>query len=237
MCCVVDSDVGITDTCVSGTALAAAVEANAAPGSGKSSAHAGPVATAAANADTLGAELALVGDAAGGQRVGSETVLAVLDRLLGTGNLATVEIGVALDVELEAVIAGFDTRLLADAGKVGLDSAVAGVGAARETEADREVATEALVFAVVGTGVLPAGDVEVVADSGADLFAADDGTIDGAVVAGIELYLLSAGNMAHGLGHIAAIGLAATAGGVGGDTKGGAVLAEFDCQPGAVGCG
>jgi len=154
---VVERDPGVADAGVSTAVLAARAAADAG--------------AAGADTDAFSLVLAVVGDAAGGQRVACQTVLIVCNCLVGAGDLAALEVGVALDLDLETAVASRYARLLRHARKIGFYFALADTGAAREACARRHAGVQALVLAGIAAAVLQAGDVELVADVGDDLLA------------------------------------------------------------------
>src|SRR5450830_1710793 len=104
----------------------------------------GAVAAAIAATSTktlaLGLVVALVLDVAGGQAGSRKTVLVVGDRLVGAGDLGALQVGVAVDRDLKAVVACQDAALLGDALIVAFNLTAAGADAAAAARADTDAA-------------------------------------------------------------------------------------------------
>lgn len=90
------------------------------------------------DANRLAFVMGAVVQVAGGERAsGAEAVLALVYGGLGAGDDSALEIGVALDADLEAAVAGLYAALLGDALVVAVDLALARVDAASDGHACR----------------------------------------------------------------------------------------------------
>ncbi len=141
------------------------------------------------DADRLAFVVRTVVQVAGGERAScAEAVLAPLHRRLGAGDDGALQVGVALDADLEAAVSGLDAALLGDALVVTVDLALAGVQSAASGYACRAErgASTALLPAFKAAAVLQAFDMEVAAHFGDDLLAADHRSLQVGVAAGLQ---------------------------------------------------
>src|SRR5450830_535394 len=120
------------------------------------------IAATGTKALTLRLVVALVLDIACRQAGGGETVLVVGDRLVGAGDLGSLQVGVAVDRDLKAIVACQDAALLDDALVVAVDLAAAGADAATDFAHARTNATaQTLLLTLVLAGVLQAFHIEM----------------------------------------------------------------------------
>lgn len=144
---------------------------------------------------------------------GAETVLALIYRRLVAGDDGTLEVGVALDADLEAAVPCLYAALLRDALVIAVDLAPAGIQSAADGHAhgaDGEAATGRLATAGVAAAVLQAFDIEIATHIGDDLLAADHGPLEAGVAAGLECDAVACRYVGVGVGEVIT-GLVATA--------------------------
>ena len=149
---------------------------------------------------------------AGGERAsGAEAVLVLVYRGLGAGDDTALEIGIALDADLEAAIADLYAALLGDALVVAVDLALSRVDAASDghaCRAERDGATAALLLAFKAAAVLQAFDLQIAAHIGDDLLAADHGSLEIGVAARLEGDGIACGYMGVVVADVVAVGMA-----------------------------
>ena len=166
------------------------------------------------DANRLAFVMGAVVQVAGGERAsGAEAVLVLVYSGLGAGDDTALEIGVALDADLEAAVAGLYAALLGDALVVAVDLALAGIQSAANghaCRAERDGATTALLLAFKAAAVLQAFDIEIATHFGHHLFAADHGPLERGVTTGLESDAVACGYMGVGVGEIVT-GLISTA--------------------------
>lgn len=126
-------------------------------------------------------------------------------------------------------VAGLDPGLFGNAGVVALAVAHA---AADLADTDREAEAGALLFAVVGAGVLQAFELEIAAHLGDDLIALGDGALERRIAARLEGQGLSGRYMRVGPGEIRPVGVAASH--TGADVDEEAVGANREADAGAA---
>lgn len=93
--------------------------------------------------------MGLVFDVAHREAGSDETVVAVLNSLLGAGDDRALEVGIALHVDVETAVTGLDAALLGHAGVVAVDVALAVADAAGYACTDGDAAADVLLLAVV----------------------------------------------------------------------------------------
>lgn len=185
-------------------------------------AYAGPhpvddmLAALLAGVDVDANRLAFVMDAvvqvAGGERAsGAEAVLVLVYSGLGAGDDTALEIGVALDADLEAAVAGLYAALLGDALIVAVDLALSRVDAASDGHAcgaERDEATTALLLAFKAAAVLQAFDLQIATHIGDDLLAADHGSLEVGIAARLEGDGVASVDVGVAVAHFVAVGMA-----------------------------
>lgn len=164
------------------------------------------------DADRLAFVVRTVVQVAGGERAScAEAVLAPLHRRLGAGDDGALQAGVALDADLEAAVSGLDAALLCDALVVAVDLASAGVQSAASgyaCRAERDGASAALLPAFEAASVLQAFDIQIAAHFGDDLLAADHGSLQVGVAAGLEGDAVACGYVGVVVADVVAVGVA-----------------------------
>lgn len=139
---------------------------------------------------------------------------------MGAGDDSALEIGVALDADLEAAVADLYAALLGDALVVAVDLALARVDAASDghtCRTERDGATTALLLAFKAAAVLQAFDLQIAAHVGDDLLAADHGSLEIGVTARLEGDGVACGYMGVGVADVIAVGMAFSLADAGGD--------------------
>jgi len=164
----------------------------------------------------------MVAQLADGERAGAE---AVLVRRTFAGNDGPLEVGVAFDLDIEAAFSSLDAGLFDHTGVVAADLLLAEVDAATGAAPHRHAAADTLIFAGVGTGVLPAFQIEIAANIGRYLLATDHRTSQVGVIARLQRKLITGGDMGVFLGDILAIHFATAQAAIGGDAKRSSTLA------------
>jgi len=156
----------------------------------------------------------LVVQVAGGEcPAGAEVVLALIYRRLVAGDDSALEVGVALDADLEAAVPCLYAALLGDALVVAVDLALAGIQSAANGHAcgaDGEAAARRLVAAGVAAAVLQAFEFEIATHIGHHLLAADHRPLEVGVAARLEGDAVACCYVGVGVGEIVT-GLVATA--------------------------
>src|SRR5690606_12576709 len=105
---------------------------------------------------------------------------------IAAGDYCTLEIGIAFDIHVVTTVTSKNASLFSDTGVVGIDTAVAVVSATCKAVANRNTATDVLLFAAVGAGVLQAFDIEIALYIGNDAPAFGDGANQVGVALGVE---------------------------------------------------
>lgn len=163
----------------------------------------------------------LVVQVAGGEcALGIETVLALLHRRLVAGDDSALEVGIALDADLEAAVPCLYAALLGNALVVAVDLALAGIQSAANGHAcgaDGEAAAHRLVAAGIAAAVLQAFEFEIATHFGHHLFAADHGPLERGVAARLEGDAVACGYMGVVVADVIAVGMAFSLANAGGD--------------------
>ena len=199
------------DACRGGALGAAAVLAHASPYA-VDNMLAAFLAGVDVDANRLAFVMGAVVQVAGGERAsGAEAVRVLVYSGLGAGDDTALEIGVALDVDLEAPFPCLYAALLGDALVVAVDLALSRVDAASDghtCRAERDGATAALLLAFKAAAVLQAFDLQIAAHVGDDLLAADHGSLEVGVAARLEGDAVACRYMGVVVADVVAVGMA-----------------------------
>ena len=144
-----------------------------------------------AQPDAVSLVVRMVRNVAHGQRTRRQADLACIDRFLIAADHRALQVGIAVDDELEAAGAGANAALLLHARVITAQLAVTEIAADADAHAEGAAHAQALFFAVEGGRILQAFDVQVAADFCDHLFAAGDSTLDIGIPAAFDGELLA----------------------------------------------